>query len=148
MRSVQSVFTLFFISILVFCLARISGDPLSMLMPMEATAEDFEQARKILGLDKPLPVQYAIYISNAVRGDLGTSIKAKIPVSRMIRQRLPNSLRLAGFSMVISLALAMCLGVAAAVKRGSFIDTISRIIAVSGMSIPSFWLEPGSYAGR
>ena len=140
MRVIQAMATLFLISILVFWLARLSGDPLDVLMPMEATAEDFARARSHLGLDKPLPAQYVIYISNAVRGDLGTSIKAKIPVSLMIKQRLPNSLKLAGFSMFIAISLALFLGVTAAVKKGSIIDTISRILAVSGMSIPVFWL--------
>ena len=140
MRFLQALVTLLLVSILVFWLARVSGDPLHMLLPIEATAEDFAQARKNYGLDKPLSVQYFIYIANAVRGDFGNSIKAKIPVSTMIGQRVPNSLRLAGFSLMISLFLALILGVAAAVKRGSIIDSISRIIAVSGMSIPAFWL--------
>lgn len=140
MRIIQSVATLLFISILVFWLARISGDPLYMLMPAGATADDFAEMRKSLGLDKPLPVQYGVYIFNALKGDLGTSIQARIPVSKMLKQRLPNSLKLAGFSIVISLVISLFLGVASAVKKDSFIDTFSRIFAVSGMSIPSFWL--------
>jgi peptide/nickel transport system permease protein len=140
MRIVQSVATLLFISILVFWLARVSGDPLYMLMPAGATAEDFAEVRKQLGLDKPLPVQYVVYVANAVTGDLGNSIQARIPVSKMIKQRLPYSLKLAGFSIAVALVIALFLGVASAVKRGSFIDTLARIIAVSGMSIPSFWL--------
>lgn len=140
MRVVQAVVTLFLVSILVFWLVRLSGDPLDTLMPMEATAEDFARARKYLGLDKPLPMQYGIYISNVIKGDLGTSIKAKIPVLTMLMQRLPNTLRLAGFSIFIAISLALFLGVAAAVKKGTIIDTISRIMAVSGMSIPIFWL--------
>jgi len=140
MRLIQALVTLFIISILVFWLARVSGDPLDMLLPMEATAEDYAQARKDLGLDKPLPVQYATYISRVIQGDFGISIKAKIPVLTIIKQRLPNSLRLAGFSFFTALFIALILGVTAAVKRGSIIDTVSRIIAVSGMSIPSFWL--------
>ena len=81
-----------------------------------------------------------IYISNVLKGDLGTSIQARIPVSTMIKQRLPNSVKLAFFSITISLLIALFLGVTSAVKKGSFIDVLSRIIAVSGMSIPSFWL--------
>jgi len=140
MRFIQSVVTLFVLSVLVFGLARLTGDPLFMMMPPEASAEDFELARKQLGLDKPLPVQYFIYISNVLKGDLGTSIQARIPVSTMIKQRLPNSVKLAFFSITISLLIALALGVTSAVKKGSFIDVLSRIIAVSGMSIPSFWL--------
>lgn len=140
MRVLQALVTLFFVSMLIFGLARLTGDPLDVMLPMEASAEDYARARKHLGLDKPLPVQYAIYISQAITGDLGTSLRGKIPVSQLLMERLPNSLRLAGFSISIAMSLALFLGVAAAVKKGSFIDTISRILAVSGMSIPIFWL--------
>ena len=140
MRVMQALLAFLAVSMLVFWVARLSGDVLNTLMPMEATAEDFAQAREHLGLDKPLPVQYAIYVSQVVRGDFGTSIRAKVPVTQLIQERLPNSLKLAGFSMLIALSLALLLGVTAAVKKGSIIDTISRIAAVSGMSIPAFWL--------
>jgi len=140
LRLIQALVTLFILSIVVFLLARMSGDPLDMLLPMEATAEDYAQARKDLGLDKPVYLQYAIYLSNIMRGDFGKSIKAKIPVSTIIKQRLPNSLRLAGVSFLIALSISLVLGVFAAVKKDSIVDIASRIIAVSGMSIPAFWL--------
>ena len=125
---------------LIFGLVRLSGDPLDVMLPMEASEEDYARARKHLGLDKPWPVQYAIYISQAVTGDLGTSLRAKIPVSQLLMERLPNTLRLAGFSISIALLLALFLGMAAAVKKGTIIDSISRFVAVAGMSIPIFWL--------
>jgi peptide/nickel transport system permease protein len=125
---------------LIFGLVRLSGDPLDVMMPMEASEEDYARARKHLGLDQPWPVQYAIYISQAVTGDLGTSLRAKIPVSQLLMERLPYSLKLAGFSISIALFLALFLGMAAAVKKGSIIDSISRFLAVAGMSIPIFWL--------
>jgi len=139
-RALQAILTLVFVSMLIFGLARLSGDPLYVMMPMEASAEDFARARKHLGMDKPLPVQYLVYISQVVTGDLGTSIKAKIPVSQLLMQRLPNTLKLAAFSITIAMSLALFLGVASAVKKGSLVDSISRIFAVSGMSIPIFWL--------
>lgn len=140
MRTIQALVTLFLVSMLIFWLARLSGDPLDVMLPMEASKEDYARARNHLGLDKPLPVQYARYISQAVTGDFGTSIRAKIPVLQLILERLPNSLRLAAFSITIALLLALFLGMAAAVKKGSIIDTVSRFIAVAGMSIPIFWL--------
>lgn len=140
MRGLQALITLFFVSMLIFGLVRLSGDPLDVMMPMEASEEDYARARKHLGLDKPWPVQYAIYISQAVTGDLGTSLRAKIPVSQLLMERLPYSLKLAGFSISIALFLALFLGMAAAVKKGSIIDSISRFLAVAGMSIPIFWL--------
>jgi len=140
MRIIQALVTIFLVSMLVFWLARLSGDPLHVMLPMEASEQDFERARKHLGLGKPLPVQYIRYVSQAITGDLGTSIKAKIPVSQLIMERLPNSLRLAAFSISVALTLALLLGMAAALKKGTIIDTISRLVAVSGMSIPIFWL--------
>ena len=139
-RALQGLITLLCVSILIFWLARLSGDPLQIMMPPEASEEDFARARKQMGLDKSMPVQYAIYISQIMTGDFGMSIRAKIPVSQLILERLPNSLRLALFSIIIALTLALFLGVAAAVRKGSMLDTLSRFIAVSGMSIPIFWL--------
>lgn len=140
MRALQGLITIFLVSMLVFWLARLSGDPLDVMMPPEASAEDFARARHHLGLDKPMAVQYVIYISQVIRGDFGNSIKAKIPVSEMLMERLPNSLRLAAFSICIAVLLALFLGVSAAVKKDSVVDTVSRVLAVSGMSIPIFWL--------
>lgn len=139
-RIAQAVVTLFLLSILVFLLARLTGSPLDVLMPMEATEEDFERMAKHLGLDKPLVVQYLVYAGRALKGDFGKSIKAKIPVSQLLRQRLPNTIRLAAFTIAVAMFLALVFGIGAAVYRGSIIDTLCRILAVSGMSIPVFWL--------
>ena len=140
MRILQAVVTLLFVSMLIFILARLGGDPLHIMLPMEATEADFARARRHLGLDRPLPVQYFKYISQVATGDFGNSIRAKIPVTELIMERLPYSLKLAGCSIFIALFLALILGVTAAVKKDSILDTISRIFAVSGMSIPIFWL--------
>ena len=139
-RIFQALITLFFVSMLIFVLVRLTGDPLDVLLPMEASEEDYAVARKSLGLDKPLPVQYGIYISKIIRGDFGVSIRAKVPVSQLLLDRMPYTLKLAALSITISLILAAILGVTSAVRKGSIIDTISRFIAVSGMSIPAFWL--------
>lgn len=127
-------------TIVVFLLVRLSGDPLQLLLPVEARAEDFEILRHELGLDKPLYLQYVDYISNLAHGDFGKSLRAKRPVSDLIWQRLPNSVSLAGVSMFFAMLLAMPLGVIAAVKKGSGWDTLAKIVGFLGQAMPNFWL--------
>ena len=103
-------------------LARATGDPLHLILPMSATQEDFANARRYLGLDRPYVEQYLSFVGRAVTGDFGTSLRARRPVSELIRERLPNSLKLAAFAMGISLAMAFPLGIMAAVKKGTGLD--------------------------
>jgi peptide/nickel transport system permease protein len=139
-RLLQSLVALAMLSVVVFVLARFTGDPLHMILPMSATEEDYANARAYLGLDRPYLEQYVTFVGRAVVGDFGTSIRARRPVSEMIRERLPNSLRLAGFAMGVSLALAFPLGVMAAVRKGSGIDRTAQVVAVLGQSLPTFWV--------
>ena len=140
LRFLQGLIALTLLSMLVFGLARASGDPLHMILPMDARQEDYDQARQVLGLDKPLPVQYAIFISGIVKGDFGTSLRARRPVSELLRERLPNSFKLAIVSMIFAMLLAFPLGVVAAVKRGTLADSFAKLVAVLGQSLPSFVL--------
>jgi peptide/nickel transport system permease protein len=139
-RLLQSAVTLALLSVVVFVLARTTGDPLHMILPMSATEEDYANARRYLGLDRPYVEQYLSFVGRAVTGDFGTSIRARRPVSELLRERLPNSLRLAGFAMAVSLAMAFPLGVLAAVHKGSGVDRSAQIVAVLGQSLPSFWV--------
>jgi peptide/nickel transport system permease protein len=139
-RLVQSVIALAILSVVVFVLARATGDPLHMIMPMSATEEDFANARRYLGLDRPYAEQYLTFVGRALTGDFGTSIRARRPVSEILRERLPNSLRLALFAMTVSLAMAFPLGVLAAVKKGTGLDRAAQVISVLGQSLPSFWV--------
>src|SRR5256886_2342759 len=102
--------------------------------------EDYANARRYLGLDRPYVEQYLSFVGKAVTGDLGTSIRARRPVMELIKERLPNSLRLALFAMGVSLAMAFPLGVMAAVKKGSAIDRTAQVISVLGQSLPTFWV--------
>jgi ABC-type dipeptide/oligopeptide/nickel transport system permease component len=140
MRFLQSLLALVILSVLIFLLARATGDPLMLILPMQASEEDYANARHILGLDKPLPVQYGMFIAKALRGDFGTSLRARKPVKELLLERLPNSVKLAGFSLLVSLAVAFPLGVVAAVKKGTGIDTAANVIAVLGQSLPAFWV--------
>jgi peptide/nickel transport system permease protein len=139
-RLLQSLIALAILSVVVFVLARATGDPLHMIMPMSATEEDYANARQYLGLDRPYVEQYLTFVGRAVIGDFGTSIRARRPVSEILRERLPNSLRLALFAMTVSLAMAFPLGVLAAVKKGTSLDRAAQVISVLGQSLPSFWV--------
>jgi peptide/nickel transport system permease protein len=140
LRLLQSLIALAILSVVVFVLARATGDPLHMIMPMSATEEDFANARRYLGLDRPYVEQYLSFVGRAVTGDFGVSIRARRPVSEILRERLPNSLRLALFAMTVSLAMAFPLGVLAAVKKGTVLDRLAQVISVLGQSLPSFWV--------
>jgi peptide/nickel transport system permease protein len=139
-RLVQSLVALAILSVVVFILARATGDPLHMILPMSATEEDYANARRYLGLDRPYVEQYFSFVGRALTGDFGSSIRARRPVMELIQERLPNSLRLAAFAMTVSLAMAFPLGVMAAVKKGTGVDRTAQVIAVLGQSLPTFWV--------
>jgi peptide/nickel transport system permease protein len=139
-RSFESVVTLLIISMVVFVLARSTGDPVSLLVTQQATKEDIARLTRQLGLDQPLPVQYWVFISNAVQGNLGKSITDKGDVGKLIIERFPNSLSVGAMALALSTFLGITLGVAAAVNRNTWIDKSVRVIAVLGQSVPSFWL--------
>jgi ABC-type dipeptide/oligopeptide/nickel transport system permease component len=139
-RVFQSVLTLLVLSMIIFFMCRLTGDPVMLMLPDDASHEDVVQLRTALGLDRPLPVQYWRFLSKAVRGDFGRSIKGQVPVLDLIRERFPNSIKLGLVSMVITVALAFPLGVMAAVKKGTAVDTLANLIAVLGQSLPQFWV--------
>jgi peptide/nickel transport system permease protein len=139
-RLLQSLIALAILSVVVFVLARATGDPLHMILPMSATEEDYANARQYLGLDRPYVEQYLTFVGRAATGDFGNSIRARRPVSEILRERLPNSLRLALFAMTVSLAMAFPLGVLATVKKGTGLDRAAQVISVLGQSLPSFWV--------
>ena len=139
-RLFQSVLALLAISLLVFFMSRLSGDPTTLMLPDDASQEDIAQLRRALGLDQPLTVQYWVFLRKAVQGDLGRSIKGQMPVTEMLAERLPHSLKLAAVAMCFAVLLAFPLGVVAAVKRGTAFDTVANIVAVLGQSLPQFWV--------
>ena len=140
-RLLQSLVALAILSVVVFILARATGDPLQLILPMSATPEDYAEARQYLGLDRPYVEQYLSFVGRAITGDFGMSLRARKPVSELIRERLPNSLSLAAFAMTISMAIAFPLGVLAAVKKGTGLDRMAQVIAVLGQSLPTFWVS-------
>ena len=138
-RLLQGLATLFIISLVVFTLVRLTGNPLDMLLPVDATPELRARTAAALGLDRSLPMQYAIFLGDLLRGDLGISIRAGRPVTELVLERLPATLQLVLMAMVIALALAAPLGVIAATRKGTIWDSSARAIALFGQSVPSFW---------
>jgi ABC-type dipeptide/oligopeptide/nickel transport system permease component len=129
------------ISFLVFMLMHIApGDPVSLLLGDDATPADIEQTRRELGLDKPLLVQYWDFLSRAVRGDFGRSLKFNEPVMKLVFERLPATIELAFISLVVAIIIAVPLGVYSAIKHNSLFDHAGMSVALIGVSLPNFWL--------
>lgn len=139
-RCGQSLLALLLLSMVIFVLARATGDPLQLILPMQATAEDYANARQLLGLDQPWPWQYWQFLHQAVRGDFGMSLRARRPVRELLAERLPNSLKLAGFALTCGLLVAVPLGILAAVYKGTYIDTLANAISALGQALPTFWV--------
>ena len=138
-RLIQCLVTLLVISLLVFALARLTGNPLDVMLPIDASAEIQAEMSRELGLDQPVYVQYARFVQSLLHGDLGTSIRTRKPVSELIGLRLPNTLKLVSFSTGMALLIALPLGVIAATRKGGFWDVGARTVALFGQSVPTFW---------
>ena len=136
----QSLLALLGLTIIVFALAHLSGDPVTLLAPPEASEEDIQRLRTKLGLDKPLSTQYLIYITKAVQGDFGESIRWKTPAMGLILDRFPNTILLSASAMLFGMCLAIPVGVLSAVKRGTLFDSTGKVVALIGQSMPSFWI--------
>lgn len=129
------------ISIVTFLLVRVvPSDPAAMYAGPRARASEIEHARRILGLDRPLYVQYGIYVRDLAQGDWGTAIRTRRPVLSDILHFLPYSLQLIGFSLLISVTLGISLGALTAHMKGRWVDHVTRVFAIGGVSMPSFWL--------
>lgn len=140
-RLIQSVFTLIGVSIIVFSLARLSGNPLDVLLPDEADDETFIRISELWGLNDPWYVQYFTFVRNASRGEFGPSFKWQGRTAmELVILHLPATLQLAVISIGVSVLLAVPIGVMSAVKKGTVLDTVGKLIALLGQSLPSFWL--------
>jgi ABC-type dipeptide/oligopeptide/nickel transport system permease component len=139
-RTFYSIITLFILSLTIFTVVRLTGDPALLLAEPGARPEDLQRIREQWGLDRPWPVQYASFMKNVFRGELGKSFNYRLPVSELYFQRLPNSLELALAATLISILLGVPAGLLSAVKVNGFWDNIGKIVALMGLSIPGFWL--------
>ncbi|HSV08500.1 MAG TPA: nickel ABC transporter permease [Candidatus Binatus sp.] len=135
--------TLLGVVTLVFAfLHLVPGDPVEIMLGESAAPADVAALRHDLGLDRPLPAQYARFLMRIAHGDLGRSIAFRAPVATVIGDRYPATLELAGAAFLLALSLAVPLGVLAAARAGSMLDRLTRIASLAGACLPSFWLGP------
>ncbi|MGH8068346.1 MAG: ABC transporter permease [Candidatus Entotheonellia bacterium] len=139
-RTLYSLITLFILSLTIFAVVRLTGDPAILLAEPGARPEDLERVREQWGLNRPWPVQYISFVQNVFRGEFGKSFNYRLPVSELYFQRLPNSLQLALVATVISLVLGVPAGLLSAVKVNGLWDNVGKVLGLLGLSIPGFWL--------
>jgi peptide/nickel transport system permease protein len=140
-RMVVLLPTLFVVSVLIFCLQQLlPGDPALALAGEEHDPAAVAAIRKRYHLDRPVPVQYGIWVSKVVRGDFGESIRSRIPVRELLASKLPVTIELAVCSMAIAIIIGIPAGVIAAVRPGTPIAGAANVLALSGLSVPHFWL--------
>ena len=140
-RVLQSLVAILVMSVIVFGLARVSGNPLEVMLPLEAEQEDYDRLTKYWGLDKPLHQQYFTFVKKGLQGDFGESLKYQGKSAMgLVMERLPATLELAGFALLISAILAVPIGVLAAVSKDTGWDASAKVIALLGQSLPAFWL--------
>ena len=140
LRILYSIVTLFILSLTIFTIVRLTGDPALLMAEPGARPEDLARVRQQWGLDRPWPVQFMSFMQNVITGELGKSFNYRLPVSELYFQRLPNSLQLALVATVISLLVGIPAGIISAVRVNSLWDNLGKIIALLGLSIPGFWL--------
>ena len=139
-RLIITIFTLFAVSIIIFIMVRISGDPRTMMLGDFATQEQYERIGQELGLDKSYIEQYWLFLKDLGRGDFGDSVKERKSARDVIGKRILATLELGGAAFVFSVLIGVPLGVLSAVRRGSIFDQIGKLVALVGQSAPTFWL--------
>src|SRR4030095_8654718 len=136
----QSALVLLGVSIIVFGLRHLTGDPTRLLLPLEAREEDVRQLRALLGLDDPLWVQYVRFVSRAVRGGVGLSCKHQVPALTLFFQTLPATLQLTAAGLGLALLVAVPAGILSALRRNSLIDAVCSVGVLLGQAMPVYWL--------
>lgn len=139
-RVLYACISLVLLSVTIFCLVRITGDPAVLMAEPGAKEEDLQAIRQQFGLDQPFVLQYFTFVKGVVKGDFGKSIYYRTPVFDLYLQRLPASLLLAAVAMAISLILGIPIGILSAVRVNTWLDKFGGIFAILGLSLPSFWV--------
>ena len=140
-RLIHSLLTLVGITLFTFVLLRmVPGDPARLILPENATQAEVQQMRKLLGLEQPLYVQYALYLRDLFRADFGTSFQYGVPAIEPVLERLPQTIRLSLSAMALTVVLAVPAGILAAVRRQTLFDLGAMLAAILGQSVPNFWL--------
>jgi peptide/nickel transport system permease protein len=130
------------LTLVFFLLHLVPGDPVDVMLGEQALPADRAQLRAALGLDRPLGVQYGAYLARTLAGDLGTSLRQRRPVAALIAERMPATAELMLGAMLVALAVALPLGVLAALHHGRWLDQLASVFAVLGVATPNFWLGP------
>lgn len=128
------------ISVVIFGLSRAAGDPRNIYLDEYATPEAWDAWGERMGLNRPLVVQYFVWLGQVVRGDFGQSLYYDVPSIRLVMERLPNTLQLGAAAFIVSIVIGIPLGIVSAVSRGSFIDYVARGFALLGQALPVFWI--------
>lgn len=139
-RLLHGVLVLFGVSVIVFGLVHLGGDPVAMLLPLDAPPEQIEAFRHSMGFDRPLPVQYGLFLSRAVRGDFGYSYHYRRDAMSVVLERMPYTLKLAAAALGVTLVVAIPAGVLSALKRDSILDAFVRVLVLLGQAVPGFWM--------
>jgi len=139
-RLAQAVLVVLLSLTAVFGMVRLGGDPVLLFLPMDIQSKDVDAIRQQLGFNDPLLVQYGRYMGGAVRGDFGESLRYRRPALGLVLERLPATLLLAGSAIVLTLLIAVPLGVLTAVRRDTMVDHLGTIATVLGQATPGFWL--------
>lgn len=140
-RALQMVPILFGVLTIIFVLLRLSGDPVRLYLPEDASEQQIAQMRASLGLDRPIHVQYGIYLARLATGDLGESIRYRNQdVAAIVLERLPATLELAGASLLVAILISLPLGTLAALNRNRLPDLASSAVAMLGRAMPNFWV--------
>jgi len=137
-RVFYACISLFLLSITIFGLVRISGDPVILMAEPGAKEEDLQALRHEFGLDKPIYVQYGVFVAKLMRGDFGKSLYYRVPVLELYMSRLPASIELAGAAMLISIIFGVPIGIFSAVRVNTWLDSFGNIFANLGLAVPSF----------
>lgn len=139
-RLAQTVLVVFLSLTAVFAMVRLSGDPVLLFMPMDIQAKDVTEWRQRLGFNDPVGVQYVRFMSGAVRGDFGQSLRYRQDALDLVLTRLPATLQLAASALALTLLVAIPLGIVSAVRRDSLLDHAGTVATVLGQAVPGFWL--------
>lgn len=139
-RILRTFIVMFGLSVAVFALLSISGDPATIMLPPDATMSDVIVMRKALGLDQPVHIQYFKFLSRAIRGDFGNSWQYGLPALKLVMEHFPATFQLALCALTIAMAVGIPLGIFAAVREGGAVDMLSLTLGVVGRGMPSFWL--------
>jgi peptide/nickel transport system permease protein len=134
------VLTLIGVSMIIFIAVRLSGDPVLLLVSPDASQEEIQKMKIELGLDKPIPMQYAIFMKNSLKGDFGRSTRYRRPALELVLNRLPATIQLALLAFIVSITLGIGIGVISVTKPGSWFDFSGKTFAMLGQAMPEFWI--------